>query len=182
MGYPEVPRGTQGCSNVGPGHSQPETRRPKETRSPKSELIATPAEQPPIESGHARNSELPPITQMGADNKAVGPAGRRRHWLFPICEYRRHLRLRNSDFGLLSAFGFQGGPDFRAALPDPCRSYGAWLGIRGGRGYKHGAPSGATLGGRRRALTQHHPETRDRARFGLRASGFGFDPYGLTAR
>ena len=67
-------------------------------------------------------------------------------------------------------------------------SYGAWLGIRGGRGYKHGAPSGATLGGRRRALAQHHPETRDRARFGLRpsdfnllsafglrASGFGFD-------
>ncbi|MEI6784268.1 MAG: hypothetical protein WCQ21_25530, partial [Verrucomicrobiota bacterium] len=32
------------------------------------ELIATPAEQPPIESGHARNSELPPITPMGADN------------------------------------------------------------------------------------------------------------------
>jgi hypothetical protein len=48
-------------------------------------LIATPAEQPPIELGHSRNS----------------------------------------DFGLLSVFGFQGGrtgsslnwPDFRAALP-----------------------------------------------------------------
>ena len=25
----------------------------------------------------------------------------------------------------------------------PCRSYGAWRGIRGDRGYKHGAPSGA---------------------------------------
>ena len=54
----------------------------------------------------------------------------------------------------------------------PCRAYGAWLGIRGGRGYKHGAPSGATLGGRRRALAQHHPETRGRARFALRISAF----------
>ena len=57
-------------------------------------------------------------------------------------------------------------------IPHPCRSYGAWPGIRGGRGYKHGAPNGATLVGRRRALAQHHPETRGRARFGLRPSGF----------
>ena len=35
---------------------RPEDRRPKETRRPRSELIATPAEQPPIESGHSRNS------------------------------------------------------------------------------------------------------------------------------
>ena len=42
--------GSQGCSKVGPGHSKPEIRRPK------AELIATPAEQQPIESGHPRNS------------------------------------------------------------------------------------------------------------------------------
>ena len=53
-----------------------EDRRPKETRRPKSELIATPAEQLPFKSGHSRNSELPPITQMGADNKAGRQAGR----------------------------------------------------------------------------------------------------------
>ena len=101
----------QGCSKVGPSHSKPEIRRPK------SELIATPAEQPPIESGHSRNSELPPITQMGADNKAGRQAGRLRYGLFPICEYRRHLRLRNSDFGLLSGFGLRSS-DFRAAEHD----------------------------------------------------------------
>ena len=87
---------------------RPEDRRPKETRRPRSELIATPAEQQPIELGHARNSELPPITQIGADNKA----GRLRHCVFPICEYRRHLRLRNSEFGLLSGFGLRSS-DFR---------------------------------------------------------------------
>ena len=92
----------QGCSKVGSVHSKPETRRPK------SELIATPAEQPPIESGHSRNSELPQITQMGADNKA----GRLRQGLFPIGEYRRQLRLRNSEFGLLSGFGLRSS-DFR---------------------------------------------------------------------
>src|SRR6266403_1104381 len=27
--------------------------------------------------------------------------------------------------------------------PHPCRSYGACLGVRGGRYYKHGAPNGA---------------------------------------
>ena len=37
---------------------RPEDRRPKETRRPKSELIATPAEQLPIESGHSRNSNF----------------------------------------------------------------------------------------------------------------------------
>ena len=77
---------------------RPADRRPKETRRPRSELIATPAKQPPIELGHSRNSELPLITPMAADNKAGRPAGRLRHGLFPICEYRRHLRLRNSDF------------------------------------------------------------------------------------
>ena len=81
--------------------------------------------------GHARNSELPPITPTGADNQAGRPAGRLRHGLFPICEYRRHLRLRNSDFGLLSGFGLRSS-DFRAAEPDlpstgrtldqPCRA------------------------------------------------------------
>ena len=108
----------QGCSKVGPGHSKPETRRPR------SALIATPAELPPIELGQSRNSELPPITQMGADNKAGRQAGRLRHGLFPICEYRRHLRLRNSDFGLLSGFGLRSS-DFRAAehdLPSTGRS------------------------------------------------------------
>ena len=101
----------QGCSKVGSVHSKPETRRPK------AELIATPAEQPPIESGHSRNSELPPITGMGADNTAGRQAGRLRHGLFPICDYLRHLRLRNSDFGLLSGFGLRSS-DFRAAEHD----------------------------------------------------------------
>ena len=101
----------QGCSKVGPSHSKPEIRRPK------AELIATPAEQPPIELGHSRNSELPPITPMGADNQAGRPAGRRRHGLFPICEYRRHRRLRHSGFGLLSGFGLRSS-DFRAAEQD----------------------------------------------------------------
>ena len=41
-----------------------------EDRRPKSELIATPAEQQPIELGHARSSELPPITQMGAARRS----------------------------------------------------------------------------------------------------------------
>ena len=105
-----------------------------EDRRPRSELIATPAEQPPIELGHARNSDLPPITQMGADNKAGRQAGRLRHGLFPICAYLRHLRLRNSDFGLLSGFGLRSS-DFRAAehdlpstgrtLEPPCPSVGA---------------------------------------------------------
>jgi len=54
---------------------------------------------------------------MGADNKAGRPAGRLRHWLFPICEYLRHLRFRNSDFGLLSGFGLRSS-DFRAAEQD----------------------------------------------------------------
>ena len=109
---------------------RPEARRPKEIRRPRSELIATPAEQQPIELGHSRNSELPPITQMGADNKAGSQAGRLRHGLFPICEYLRQLRLRNSDFGLLSGFGLRSS-DFRAAehdlpstgrtLEPPCR-------------------------------------------------------------
>ena len=101
----------QGCSKVGPSHSKPEIRRPK------AELIATPEEQPPIELGHSQNSELPQITQMGADNKAGRPAGRLRHCPFPICEYLRHLRLRNSDFGLLSGFGLRSS-DFRAAEQD----------------------------------------------------------------
>ena len=39
----------QGCSKVGSDHSKPETRKPK------SELIATPAEQQPIESGLHRD-------------------------------------------------------------------------------------------------------------------------------
>ena len=47
-----LPARHQACSKVGPGHSKPETRRLR------SELIATPAEQRPIESGHSRNSEL----------------------------------------------------------------------------------------------------------------------------
>jgi hypothetical protein len=42
---------------------------------------------------------------MGADNQAARPAGRLRHYLFPICEYLRHLRhlrlkIRISVFGL----------------------------------------------------------------------------------
>src|SRR5438046_984592 len=31
----------------------------------------------------------------------------------------------------------------KAEIPHPCRSYGACLGVRGGRCYKHGAPNGA---------------------------------------
>ena len=44
---------------------RPEDRRPKETRSPRSELIATPAEQPPIESGHFRNSDFGLLSGFG---------------------------------------------------------------------------------------------------------------------
>ena len=54
---------------------------------------------------------------MGADNQAGRPAGRLRHCLFPIGEYLRHLRLRHSDFGLLSGFGLRSS-DFRAAEQD----------------------------------------------------------------
>ena len=36
---------------------RPEDPRPKEIRRLRSELIATPAEQPPVESGRSRNSE-----------------------------------------------------------------------------------------------------------------------------
>ena len=55
----------QGCSKVGPGHSKPETRRPQAERNPKAELIATPAEQPPIESGHSRNSDFGLLSDFG---------------------------------------------------------------------------------------------------------------------
>ena len=44
---------------------RPEDRRPKETRRPRSELIATPAEQPPIESGHSRNSDFGLLSGFG---------------------------------------------------------------------------------------------------------------------
>jgi len=39
--------------------------------------------------------------------------------------------------------GMNGAGDQDQADPDPCRSYGAWLGVRVRRGYKHGAPNGA---------------------------------------
>ena len=57
-------RQRQGCSKVGPGHSKPETRRPR------SELIATLAEQPPIELGHARNSDFPTNHTNDTNGKA----------------------------------------------------------------------------------------------------------------
>ena len=65
--------------------------------------------------GGAAANRIRPFSEFGvtADNKA----GRLRHSLFPICEYLRHLRLRNSDFGLLSGFGLRSS-DFRAAEPD----------------------------------------------------------------
>ena len=44
---------------------RPEDRRPKETRRPRSELIATPAEQPPIELGHSRNSDFGLLSAFG---------------------------------------------------------------------------------------------------------------------
>jgi len=52
--------GSEACQEPGRAipNPRPEDRRPKETRSPKSELIATPAEPPPIESGHSRNSDF----------------------------------------------------------------------------------------------------------------------------
>ena len=84
MGYPEVPRAALKSLRAIP-NPRPADRRPKETR----------------------NSELPQITQMGADNQAGRPAGRRRHGLFPIGEYRRHRRLRHSDFGLRASAFFR---------------------------------------------------------------------------
>ena len=42
-----------------------EDRRPKETRRPRSELIATQAEQQPIESGHFRNSDFGLLSGFG---------------------------------------------------------------------------------------------------------------------
>ena len=62
----------QGGSKVGPGHSKPATRRPKETRRPRSELIATLAEQPPIELGHSRSSDFR-AAGRGAGALEVGP-------------------------------------------------------------------------------------------------------------
>ena len=44
---------------------RPEDRRPKETRRPKSELITTPAELQPIESGHSRNSDFGLLSDFG---------------------------------------------------------------------------------------------------------------------
>ena len=44
---------------------RPEDRRPKETRRPRSELIATPAEQQPIELGHSRNSDFGLLSGFG---------------------------------------------------------------------------------------------------------------------
>ncbi|MEI6782246.1 MAG: hypothetical protein WCQ21_15150, partial [Verrucomicrobiota bacterium] len=65
--------------------------------------------------GGAAANRIRPFSEFGvtADNKA----GRLRHSLFPICEYLRHLRLRHSDFGLLSGFGRRSS-DFRAAEHD----------------------------------------------------------------
>ena len=50
---------------------RPEDRRPKETRRPRSELIATPAEQQPIELGHSRNSDLSGFGLWSSDYKAA---------------------------------------------------------------------------------------------------------------
>jgi len=58
------PLPSQGCDKVGPGHAKPETRRPR------SELIATPAEQPPIELGHSRNSDFPTNHTNDTNGKA----------------------------------------------------------------------------------------------------------------
>ena len=44
---------------------RPEDRRPKEIRRPKAELIATPAEQQPIESGHFQNSDFGLLSGFG---------------------------------------------------------------------------------------------------------------------
>ena len=57
----------RGCSKVGPGHSKPETRRPKAERNPKTEvrIDSYPAEQPPIELGHSRNSDFGLLSGFG---------------------------------------------------------------------------------------------------------------------
>ena len=44
---------------------RPEDRRPKETRRPRSELIATPAEQQPVSFGHSRNSDFGLLSDFG---------------------------------------------------------------------------------------------------------------------
>ena len=51
---------------------RPEDRRPKETRRPRSELIATPAEQQPIESGHSRNSGFGLLSDFGLRSSGLG--------------------------------------------------------------------------------------------------------------
>ena len=119
----------QGGSKVGPGHAKPEGRRPKaEDRidsHPGQSGRGKPAPcrlsvtEQPIESGHARNSELPPITPMGADNKAGSAqdeAGVGICWCCSsipwfcslkaalLCGYRRI-----SASSAVKVFGFQGG-------------------------------------------------------------------------
>ena len=128
---------------------RPEDRRPKETRRPRPELIATPAEQPPVESGSSRNSE----SGYAVDS----PNTLLRHGLHGFSQIESVLireirvktrvrgikcmsRIRNSDFGLLSGFGLRSS-DFRAAehtlpstgrtLEQPCAfevRVGAWAG------------------------------------------------------
>jgi len=44
---------------------RPEDRRPKETRRPRSELRATPAEQQPVGLGHSRNSDFGLLSGFG---------------------------------------------------------------------------------------------------------------------
>ena len=51
---------------------RPEDRRPKETRRPRSELIATPPEQQPIELGHSRNSGFGLLSGFGLRVSAFG--------------------------------------------------------------------------------------------------------------
>ena len=73
---------------------KPEDRRPKETRRPSSELIATPAEQQPVGLGHSRNSDFGLL-----DTVAQGSI-KRPYWAAndycegPFC--RRRLRIDRS--------------------------------------------------------------------------------------
>ena len=82
----------QGCSKVGPGHSKPETRRPKE--------------------GEEGNIEHP------TSNIQYLKGSRHRHWTFDVRCWMFDVEiLQPSDFGLLSGFGLRSS-DFRAAEQD----------------------------------------------------------------
>jgi len=97
-------RRDQGCSKVGPGHSKPETRRPKAERNPQAEVR--------IDShpGGATANRIRPFSEFGL---------------------RAAFGLRVSAFGFQGGrtCASLNWPDFRAALPEGCPGvFRAWQG------------------------------------------------------